>query len=103
MPDNPPTRSLTDQRGWLGIPYAVYALACFALALLWVVIWPEGKATALDGLPLLALRWGHALAWVFLGLSCLAATLRLPRLTGPFGLAAGAAYAAFVYSLVTAG
>jgi hypothetical protein len=50
-----------------------------------------------------ALRWGHAAAWGFLGLALLARAFRADRLTGPFGLVAGAAYVAFVVSLIGAG
>jgi hypothetical protein len=94
---------MIEERGWLGIPYAAYAAGCLALAVVWVVVWPSGKAAGLDAPWLLALRWGHAIAWALLGLMCLSKAFRVDVLVGPLGLAAGAVYVLFVVSLVQAG
>jgi hypothetical protein len=85
------------------VPLVAYAGLAFVIAAVWVVVWPSDKAAGVDGPMWFALRWGHAAAWGFLGLALLARAFRADRLTRPFGLVAGAAYVAFVVSLIGAG
>jgi hypothetical protein len=55
---------------FLGVSWLVWGLLCFAVAVIFIVIWPRGKrpgkASALQSL---ILRWFHALVWVLLAVS----------------------------------
>jgi hypothetical protein len=54
----------------LGVPWLVWGLLCFAVAVIFTMIWPRGKrpgkASALQSV---ILRWFHALVWVLLAVS----------------------------------
>ena len=50
----------------LGIPLPFWGIACLALAVIWVFVWPRNKSVAPGSVPHFILRWGHALVWLFL-------------------------------------
>ncbi|MFB9732477.1 hypothetical protein [Ornithinimicrobium kibberense] len=70
-----------DVRGWaegrrrtVGFVGAVLALA---MATLWTVVVPD-RATEVDGVRQLAVRWGHPLCWVLLALAGVLYAVRAP-------------------------
>jgi hypothetical protein len=60
------------ERGWLNLPYGVWAAICLAVAMIYVFVWPRERVAADTGaLRLFLVRWGHSLAWVLLAAMCL--------------------------------
>lgn len=54
---------------FLGIPFLIWGLLCLVLTVIWVFVWPSGKAIGTDGLRAIILRWFHALVWLLLAAS----------------------------------
>lgn len=81
----------------------VWAAACLALAVVWIFVWPSDRAGAnRSGLHFLVLRWGHALCWLLLAVSCFVRGMRGEGPANLLALAALGVYALFVANLVTA-
>ncbi|MFC4065287.1 hypothetical protein [Actinoplanes subglobosus] len=82
----------------LGVPAFVWAGLCLVLSVVWVFVWPSGQAT---GLLWYALRWGHSLTWLLLGVAAATAALGAPVAAQRIALLALPAYALFLYATVT--
>lgn len=54
----------------LGTPLAMWSIACFLLAMVWIFIWPY-KVAPKRGMARLILRWGHTLVWILMGMAAL--------------------------------
>src|SRR5205823_1993786 len=92
--------------GLFGVPWVVWGGLCLAVAAVYTVVWPRPRGTgARQARPAwrrLILRWGHALVWLLLALSCF---VRLsPRLGGStsalLAVLALVAYAIFLGTLL---
>lgn len=91
------------ERGFLGLPWAVWGVAALALALVWVVVWPTDRAAGASGLRLWLLRWGHALVWVLLGISFFVRGVGQEGAANVIALAALAVYLAFLGAIFMGG
>ncbi|BEL02090.1 hypothetical protein Q0Z83_002810 [Actinoplanes sichuanensis] len=87
----------------LGVPAFVWAALCLVLSVVWIFVWPEGKAVGTDGFLWFALRWGHSLTWLFLGAAAATAGFGAAVAAQRIALLALPCYAAFVYATVTIG
>jgi hypothetical protein len=88
------------ERGWLNLPYAVWAAICVAVAVVYAIVWPRERV-ALDAAPLrlFLVRWGHSLAWGLLAAMCLLKISDQPGTSGwgnLVGLLAVPVYLAFL-------
>lgn len=54
----------------LGVPLAMWSMACFLLAFVWIMVWPY-KVAPKRGAARFILRWGHAVVWMLLGMAAL--------------------------------
>jgi hypothetical protein len=61
----------------LGVPLVVWGGLCFALTVVWIIIWPSDKAAATAGLRFVILRWFHALVWLFLAIAAFLAAFNV--------------------------
>jgi hypothetical protein len=87
------------ERGWLNLPYVVWAAICLAFALAWAVAWPRERAVEALGLRLFLIRWGHSITWGLLAAMCAMKAGSRPNLAGwgnVVGLLAVPAYLAFL-------
>lgn len=50
----------------IGVPLGVWGLACLALTVVWVFVWPSTKTVPGDLVRYFILRWFHALVWLLL-------------------------------------
>ena len=91
------------ERGFFGVPWALWGLAALALAAVWTVVWPADRAVGAVGLRFLLLRWGHAAVWLLLALSFFVRGMGAAGPANLLALAALAVYLAFLGAVVTAG
>jgi hypothetical protein len=87
------------ERGWLNLPYVVWAFICLAVAVLWAVVWPRERVADVIGLRLFLVRWGHSITWGLLAAMCLLKAGGQPAVSGwgnLVGLLAVPAYLAFL-------
>ena len=87
-----------------GVPLVIWGALCCALTVLWVVVWPSGKAAATSGLRFVVLRWFHALAWLFLAIAAFLASSNVLGGTAtarPVALLSLLTYMAFMGTLIT--
>lgn len=54
----------------LGVPLAMWSIACFLMAFVWIIVWPH-KAAPKRGPARFILRWGHAVVWFLLAMAAL--------------------------------
>lgn len=90
------------EKTFLGLPLALWAIGCLELTLVWVYVWPQGRAAGQQGLRYVALRWFHALTWLLLGIAAFVASDRAlggVSLAKPIALAALAVYSLFIGAL----
>ncbi|MCC7358498.1 MAG: hypothetical protein IT317_03425 [Anaerolineales bacterium] len=81
----------------LGVPLWAIGAACWALAVVWALVWPR-RAGARGG-RLAILRWAHALVWALLGAAAFVGAAGGPAQL--VALAALAVYLVFVAALLT--
>jgi H+/gluconate symporter-like permease len=87
---------------FLGLPlWAWGGAACLGVAALFAFVVPHKPSTQAAGPRRFLLRWGHALVWVLLAAMCFVWALGLGLLGNVFGLAAGLAYAVFLFTLLS--
>lgn len=91
------------ERGFLGLPWAVWGVAALALALVWVIVWPADRAAGTSGLRLLLLRWGHAAVWLLLAVSFFVRGMGQEGAANVIALAALAVYLAFLGAIFMGG
>jgi hypothetical protein len=85
-------------KGFLDIPWSVWAAVALAVAVIYTFVWPRKAASASAGLRFFILRWGHALTWILLAVNFLLRGVS-PSLNGVatlFALAGGALYLLFI-------
>jgi hypothetical protein len=61
----------------LGVPLVVWGVLCFALTVVWIIVWPSDKAATTVGLRFVILRWFHALVWLFLAIAAFLAAFNV--------------------------
>lgn len=85
-------------KGFLNLPWFVWAGLALLLAVVWVYVGPHTKMTAVPGFRFFIIRWGHALTWLLLAVNFLLRGLS-PSLDGVanvVALAGGAVYLWFM-------
>jgi len=85
-------------KGFLNLPWFVWAGLALVVAVVYSFVWPQKTATAATGFRFFILRWGHALTWVLLAINFLLRGLS-PSLNGVaniLALAGGLMYALFI-------
>jgi hypothetical protein len=53
-------------RGFLALPWFVWAVLALLIAVIYTFIWPQKAVTETAGFRFLLLRWGHAVTWLLL-------------------------------------
>lgn len=53
-------------RGFLGLPWFVWAMLALIVATIYTFVWPQKAVTEPAGFRFLIVRWGHALTWLLL-------------------------------------
>ena len=91
---------------FLGVPLALWGIACLALSVVWGIYWPSDKAVPDGTIRFLVLRWGHTLVWALLALSAFVAGYGLfggAQTARVLALLSLGVYLVFMATLVTAG
>lgn len=85
----------------LGLPVEVWAVVCFAVAILYTVFWPRPpRAKQRSAWEHFVLRWLHALTWMWLALAALSSKYVGGLAAQTLGLLAFASYIIFMVTLV---
>jgi hypothetical protein len=58
-------------KGFLNLPWFLWAALAFILAIVWVYVGPRTKIPVIPGFRHFIIRWGHALTWALLGINFL--------------------------------
>lgn len=85
-------------RGWLNLPWFLWAALALIGAVVWAFVWPRKAVTATTGFRYFVIRCGHALTWLFLAISFFLRGIG-PDLNGGssfFALAGGLVYLLFM-------
>lgn len=85
-------------RGFLNLPWFVWAALACVVAVIYVFIWPQRAAEAASGFRFFILRWGHALTWILIAANFVLRGIS-PSLEGAsnlLALAGGALYCLFI-------
>jgi hypothetical protein len=61
---------------FLGLPMFIWGFICLAIAIVWVVIWPQERTTSIGDWRYLVLRWFHALTWLLLATASFVVSLQ---------------------------
>jgi hypothetical protein len=85
---------------FLGIPFLFWGIACLVAAGVFAVAWPRKQVIQPEGIQYFIVRWGHALVWVFLGVSCLIRALGTSGVADVVAFLALPTYAAFLFMLL---
>jgi hypothetical protein len=56
-------------KGFLNLPWFLWAALAFILAMVWVHVGPHTKLPAISGYRYFIIRWGHALTWFLLAIN----------------------------------
>lgn len=56
-------------KGFLDLPYFVWAVVALVIAIIFAFIWPQKAVTTTMGFRYFIIRWGHSLTWVLLAVS----------------------------------
>jgi hypothetical protein len=85
----------------LGLPVEIWALGCFAVAVVYAYLWPRPpRAKQRSPWEHFVLRWLHALTWLWLGLAALSVKYVGPTAAQFLGLLSLASYITFMVTLV---
>ena len=68
-------------RGFLNLPWFVWAGLALVIAVSYAFVWPQKAAIAATGFRFFMLRWGHTLTWILLSINFLLRGLS-PSLNG---------------------
>jgi drug/metabolite transporter (DMT)-like permease len=85
-------------KGFLNLPWFLWATLALILSILWVYVGPHTKLKPAPGFLYFIVRWGHALTWLFLAVSFALRGIG-PDLNGGssfFALAGGVMYILFM-------
>ena len=58
-------------KGFLNLPWFVWAAFAFVIAVIYSFVWPHKNVTLTTGFGFFILRWGHALTWLLLAINFL--------------------------------
>jgi hypothetical protein len=85
-------------KGFLNLPWFLWAVLALILAVIWIYVWPHNAVTETTGFRYLVIRWGHALTWLFLAISFFLRGMGTELNGGSsfFALAGGMMYLLFV-------
>jgi hypothetical protein len=56
-------------RGFLNLPWFVWAAVALLVAILYSFVWPRDRIAELSSFRFLVLRWGHALTWLLISVN----------------------------------
>lgn len=56
-------------KGFLNLPWFVWAALALVIAVLYSFLWPKDRIADLTGFRFLVLRWGHALTWLLISIN----------------------------------
>lgn len=76
-------------RGFLGLPWFVWAVLALLVALIYTFVWPHKVVNEAAGLRFLIIRWGHTLTWLLLAINFILRGIS-PSLNGAANLVAAA-------------
>lgn len=76
-------------KGFLDVPWFVWAALALLLAIIWIYVGPHTKIPATSGFRYFIIRWGHSLTWVLLAVSFFLRGIN-PSLNGTANLIAAA-------------
>ena len=85
-------------KGFLNLPYFVWAMIALVIAGIFIYIWPHKAVTVTTGFRYFVVRWGHSLTWLLLAMSFFLRGIG-PDLNGGssfFALAGGVMYLLFM-------
>ena len=74
-------------KGFLNLPWLVWAGIALVVAVIYTFIWPKDRIADLTGFRFLVLRWAHALTWYLLAVNFLLRGLD-PKFSGIANLVA---------------
>lgn len=86
---------------WWGLAWWIWALACLAVAVVYLIIDTEGASTA--GWRGWMLRWGHSLCWLLLASSFVVRMTPVFRWANLVAAAGGLVYLGFLVLKFTSG
>jgi hypothetical protein len=85
-------------KGFLNLPWFVWAGLAMVVAVVYSFVWPQKAVIDATGFRFFILRWGHALAWILLAINFLLRGIS-PSLNGAasvIALAGGLMYILFM-------
>lgn len=56
-------------KGFLNLPWFVWAALALIVAVVYSFVWPQKAATASVGFRYFVIRWGHAVTWLLLAIN----------------------------------
>lgn len=56
-------------RGFLNLPWFLWAVLALIVAVIYSFIWPQKAAVMATGFRFFILRWGHTLTWILLAIN----------------------------------
>lgn len=74
-------------KGFLNLPWFVWAVLAFAVAVIYAFVWPQKAVTATEGFRFFVIRWGHTLVWLLLTINFILRGIS-PTLNGAANLVA---------------
>jgi hypothetical protein len=86
-------------RGFLNLPWFVWAALALLVALIYAFVWPHKVMSESTGLRFLIIRWGHTLTWLLLAINFILRGIS-PSLNGAANLVAvagGIVYILFMF------
>ena len=89
-------------RGFLNLPWFVWAGLALAVAVVYSFVWPQKAVNAASDFRFFILRWGHALTWILLAANFLLRGISPAwnSAANLVALASGLMYALFLYTSV---
>lgn len=85
-------------KGFLNLPWFVWAALAFVVALIYTFVWPEKAVRVATGFRFFVLCWGHALVWVLIAIGFVMGGMSpsLIRVANSIALTAGVLYVLFL-------
>jgi hypothetical protein len=87
---------------FLGISYAIWALICLGVSVLYFFVWPSSKPERRTPRPawiVFILRWFHSLVWLLLAGACLFLWLEFAALASYLAFAGLIAFVIFMLTM----
>lgn len=86
-------------KGFLNLPWFVWAVLALVVAVIYTFIWPQKTGTVSEGFRFWVIRWGHALAWLLLTINFILRGIS-PSLNGTANLVAMAGGLTYLLFLI---